>query len=118
MHQAIPVTFLDGSLRWYWMDPCVVDAVLWLARAWQLLFIDIRPPNLRVSDEGEGQQRIQLVDYDDMVLLQDHPCCDKCTVGLMRRNEHVIKVFNQYRKLAELFDEASAAAVCDICAAL
>jgi len=91
----------------------VVDAVLWLALTWQLLYIDIRPPNLRVCDGGDP--RIRLVDYDDMVLLKNKPCCNMNTVCMMRKNEHVQKVFCQYKKLAELFDEAGATDVCENC---
>lgn len=95
------------------MSP-VVNAVLWLARTWKLLYIDLRPPNLRVSNEGE----IHLIDYDDMVILKDRPCCDYKTVCTMRINEHVKKVFRVHKKLAELFDRAGMANVCSICAHL
>lgn len=50
-----------------WIDDPVVGAVLWLARTWQLLYIDIRPPNLRISEEGDAK-RVHLVDYDHLVL--------------------------------------------------
>lgn len=93
----------------------IVGAVLWLAQTWQLLYIDLRPPNLRVS-EVEGSATIHLVDYDDMVILKDKPCCDYKTLCTMRKNEHVKKVFRQYKKLAELFDSAGTADVCCACA--
>eukprot|EP01031_Cornospumella_fuschlensis_P030347 gene30347-36668_t len=95
----------------------VVGAVLWLARTWQLLYIDLRPPNLRLlSEEEGGSSRIRLVDYDDMVILKDKPCCDYSTVCTMYKNEHMKKVFRQYKKLAELFDNAGTTNVCCACA--
>jgi hypothetical protein len=92
----------------------VVGAVLWLARTWQLLYIDIRPPNLRVLGEGNNA-RIWLIDYDDMVLLREKPCCDYSTVCTMRKNAHVEKILGQCRKLAELFDVAGTADMCNVC---
>ena len=74
----------------------VVGAVLWLARTWQLLYIDIRPPNLRICEEGSSP-RIRLIDYDDMVLLKEKPCCDYSTVCSMKKNEHVMMVFDLYK---------------------
>lgn len=102
--------FADADL----MAP-IVGAVLWLARTWQLLYIDLRPPNLRVSEAVAGAT-IHLVDYDDMVLLKDKPCCNYKTLCVMRKNEHVKKVFRQYKKLAVLFDSAGTADVCCVCA--
>eukprot|EP01031_Cornospumella_fuschlensis_P028165 gene28165-34010_t len=107
---AVNETFSDEAL----MMP-VVAAVLWLARTWQLLYVDIRPPNLRISEEGEAT-RVHLIDYDDAVLLREQPCCDYSTVCAMRTNEHVKEIFRQYKKLAELFDSAGAADVCCVCA--
>lgn len=92
----------------------VVDAVLWLARTWQLLYIDLRPPNLRVSKEG-NVTRLYLIDYDDLVILKEKPCCDYNTVCGMRKNEHVNEVFHQYKELAELFDDAGMANICHVC---
>jgi hypothetical protein len=94
----------------------IVDAVLWLARTWRLLYIDIRPPNLRVCGEEGDNPRIRLIDYDDMVLLKENPCCDYSTVCTMRMNEHAFKVLRLYKKLSELFDVAGAANVCSDCA--
>jgi hypothetical protein len=92
----------------------IARAVLWLARTWQLLYIDLRPPNLRVSEE-EGSQRYYLVDYDDMVILKDKPCCDQKTLSIMRANEHVKIVFRKYTVLSKCFDAAAMADVCSVC---
>jgi hypothetical protein len=107
---AVSEMFADEHL----MTP-IVGAVLWLARTWQLLYIDIRPPNLRVCEEGDSPM-IRLVDYDDVVLLKGKPCCDYSTVCTMRKNEHMKKVLRLYKKLAELFDVAGTADVCEVCA--
>lgn len=109
IRDAVDEMFADERL----MAP-IVDAVLWLARTWQLLYIDIRPPNLRVCEEEDNP--IRLIDYDDMVLLNDKPCCDSSTVCTMRQNEHVKTVFRRYKKLAELFNVAGGANVCEVCA--
>jgi len=98
--------FFDEDL----MTP-IVDAVLWLARTWQLMYIDIRPPNLRVCEDG----RLRLIDYDDMVLLEDKPCCDFSTLRTMWKNEHVRGVFRQCPMLAELFNVAGNRGMCDVC---
>ncbi len=58
-------------------DEDLMKCLLWLARTWQLLDIDIRPPNLHVCEERDNA-RIRLIDYDDM--LKDKPCCDYSTV--------------------------------------
>jgi hypothetical protein len=108
-NDAADETFSNNDL----MTP-VVDAVLWLARTWLLLYIDIRPPNLRISAEGDAA-KVHLVDYDDLVLLKEQPCCDYSTVCTMRKNEHVKKVFRKYKNLAELFDSAGEASVCVVC---
>ena len=78
------------------------------------LYIDIRPPNLHKCDESDSPTR--LVDYDDVVLLKGKPCCDYSTVCTMQKNEHMKKVLHLYKKLAELFDVASTADVCEVCA--
>lgn len=64
----------------------------------------------------DGTATIHLVDYDDMVILKDKPCCDYKTLCVMRKNEHVKKVFSQFKMLAGLFDSAGAADVCSVCA--
>lgn len=92
----------------------IVGAVLWLAQTWKLLYIDIRPPNLRHCIQGDIS-RLMLVDYDDMVLLQDKPCCSYKTVSIMRNNEHTKKIFLRYKNLAKLFDDAGTADICSEC---
>lgn len=104
---ASPVVFNDAEA----MSP-IVEAVLWLARKWQLLYIDLRPPNVRVSRDGS----LRLVDYDDLVLLATPPCCDHKTVCILRENVHVQTVFDHYRQLAQLFDAAAAMRCCATCA--
>lgn len=93
------------------MSP-IVEAVLWLARTWQLLYIDLRPPNVRVCSDG----CLRLVDYDDLVLLDTRPCCDRQTVCLLRENAHVHAVFQHYPDLAQVFDDAAAVRYCTTCA--
>ena len=96
---ACPVVFNDAEA----MSP-IVEAVLWLARKWQLLYIDLRPPNVRVCRDGS----LRLVDYDDLVVLTTSPCCDHKTVSILRENDHVLVIFDHYDQLAKLFDAAAA----------
>jgi hypothetical protein len=103
---ASPAVFDDVAA----MSP-IVDAVLWLARTWQLLYIDLRPPNVRKCDDGS----LRLVDYDDMVVLKTRPCCDHKTVSILRENDHVLAIFDHYDQLAKLFD-AAAMRCCAACA--
>lgn len=61
----------------------VATGVAWLARH-QLLYIDLRPPNVRVTENG-----VVLIDYDDVVVLQEpiRSFSDFCTALL--NSDHV-----------------------------
>lgn len=102
--------FSDSSL----MKP-VVTAILWLARVWGLLYIDIRPQNMRVT-ATDGGKTIRVIDYDDVVILSRPSCCNRNTECLLKRNCHGAKILKNFPHLASLFSEA-ASDVCDACAA-
>ena len=75
---ATPVDFLTESF----VDS-IMEAVVWLAMNCGLLFIDIRPPNVRIDGD-----RVFLVDYDDCVLLDTNLCCGHRVSFLLQENEH------------------------------
>lgn len=96
----------------------VVEAVLWLARRWGLLYIDIRPPNLRISKGNTGEDpKVFIIDYDDCVILKENSCCDCNTVRELLGNAHVAgKVFDKYEILANLFRDTVENRWCGNCA--
>eukprot|EP00598_Pedospumella_elongata_P011271 CAMPEP_0184988908 /NCGR_PEP_ID=MMETSP1098-20130426/26334_1 /TAXON_ID=89044 /ORGANISM="Spumella elongata, Strain CCAP 955/1" /LENGTH=502 /DNA_ID=CAMNT_0027513769 /DNA_START=120 /DNA_END=1628 /DNA_ORIENTATION=+ len=138
IHRAVfvPVTILYGEFSICLSSPCVgvkdstddsfenddvmgsvVEAVLWLARRWQLLYIDLRPPNLRI-DDCDGANKLYLIDYDDILIMKEKPCCDHSTVRVMRKNPHIKKVFGKYKSLAKLFERTVSERMCHVCSAV
>ena len=51
----------------------LATALAWLARH-RMLYVDVREPNVLIDDGGDGEPRVVLVDYDDMVVVEEPPC--------------------------------------------
>jgi hypothetical protein len=86
----------------------VLNGICWLATKGGMLYIDLRPQNIRVDDSGTAY----LVDYDDCVLLQAPCCCDHQVGLLFAENIQSTKAYQKFSKVSGWFRDASR---CDVC---
>ena len=61
----------------------VAQAIVWLARR-GLLYIDVRLPNVLVEEEKGAAPRVHLVDYDDVVVLEEPVASADALCALLR----------------------------------
>jgi hypothetical protein len=61
----------------------VAAALAWLARH-RLLYVDVREPNVLIEEGAEdGEPRVTLIDYDDMVVLTQPPATADELISLL-----------------------------------
>jgi hypothetical protein len=84
----------------------IVEFVYWLARSTGLLYIDMRPPNIRltISDINNTSTHVYVIDYDDCVILENNSTDDETTFHLLCQNEYVQKVFKIFPNLKATFE--------------
>jgi hypothetical protein len=122
---AIPASLLSARLLYGWLDvavempfvkgrhphideiskppilPALVEAVMWLAKR-RLLYIDIRPPNVLLTDDD----KFFLIDYDDMVLLDEPLTSGKKVRKLMKANPVARRVLEVIPLLSDALKKA------------
>jgi hypothetical protein len=87
----------------------VLTTVCWLATKGNLLYVDLRPPNIRVDDSDENKY---LVDYDDCVVLPA-PCCCEHRVGIsFAQNTQAARAIQKFSKVCDWFNGAPRCGVC------
>jgi hypothetical protein len=77
-----------------------------------LLYVDIRPQNVRVNDKD-----VYLIDFDDCVVLDPPPCCLKKLIDIMIAHPHMQLVFHTFPLLQDTLRNTCVGNMCSNCVA-